>query len=83
VQIVVDTVSWPPDVLLEQAAAATGRRVLDLMLNGGEDHALVATVPPQASLPTGMLAVGRVADGVPGVHVVGWQPADDGWEHYG
>jgi thiamine-monophosphate kinase len=83
VQIDVDSASWPPDVLLEQAAAATGRRVLDLVLNGGEDHALVATVPPQAPLPTGVLAVGRVAQGVPGVRVVGWQPADDGWEHYG
>jgi thiamine-monophosphate kinase len=45
------------------------------VLTGGEDHALVATFPPDATLPEGWQVVGAVAAGEPGV-LVGGQPAD-------
>jgi hypothetical protein len=52
------------------------------VLTGGEDHALVATLPPSAVLPPGVVAVGTVGKGGPGVRVVGWEPSEQGWEHF-
>lgn len=57
-------------------------------LSGGEDHALLATFPPHASLPDGFRLVGRVAersdhgvlvDGEPYDGSAGWDPYRD-WD---
>ena len=54
----------------------------ELFLTGGEDHALVATLPPAASLPEGTRVIGRVLAGEPAVTVAG-APATGGWDHFG
>lgn len=51
------------------------------VLTGGEDHALVATLPPGAQLPPGCRPIGRISAGDPAVLVDG-QPATGGWEHF-
>ena len=45
---------------LRPIAAALGCDPLDWVLAGGEDHGLLATFPPNASLPPGFRRVGRV-----------------------
>ncbi|MCU1674403.1 MAG: thiamine-monophosphate kinase [Frankiales bacterium] len=52
----------------------------ELFLTGGEDHALVATLPPTAVLPDGCRVVGRVLAGE-GVTVAGEERVG-GWDHY-
>ena len=54
---------------------------LEQVLHGGEDHALVATLPAGSTLPDGCRAIGQVSAGVPAVLVDG-QPAAGGWEHF-
>jgi len=55
---------------------------LEDVLTGGEDHALVATLPPGAVLPEGVRAIGRVLAGAAAVQVDG-EPVTGGWEHFG
>ena len=69
VAIVVDRVPQPEGVDLEQA------------LTGGEDHALVACLPPGADVPLGVVVIGRVEAGE-GVRVPGFDPTSTGWEHF-
>ena len=61
---------------LQQVAAALGADPLAWVLTGGEDHALLATLPPGAALPHGWTAIGvvRTARHDPGVFVSG-EPA--------
>lgn len=54
---------------------------LDDALTGGEDHALVATVPAGTALPDSVLRVGSVTSGE-GVHVLGHEPRSTSWEHF-
>jgi len=59
---------------LAQVAAALGGDPLAWVLTGGEDHALVATFPPDAVLPHGWTTIGAVHDSDdegPGVRVDG------------
>jgi thiamine-monophosphate kinase len=58
--------------------AALGVDPLAWVLTGGEDHALLATFPPSATLPGGWTAIGAVlAPGdAPGVRVDG-RPAPE------
>ena len=73
---------------LQAVAAATGSDPLNLVLTGGEDHALVGSFAP-ADVPSGWSVIGRVSAlqeaGLvePGVRVDGeiWT-GDGGWEHY-
>lgn len=51
------------------------------VLTGGEDHALVATLPPGTPLPDGCRTIGRVSGGEPAVLVDG-EPAAGGWSHF-
>lgn len=67
-------------------AAATGTDAFDLVLTGGEDHALAATFPP-GRVPADWLPIGRV--GEPGeqgprVTVDGrhHEVASEGWTHF-
>ena len=67
-------------VELSGAALRPGRGVtLADVLHGGEDHALVATVPPHVTTPYPV--VGRVAAG-DGVWLDGGRVRPAGWDHY-
>jgi thiamine-monophosphate kinase len=66
-----------------RAALSDGVSLEDA-LAGGEDHGLVATVPPGTPLPEGVTAVGRVeplAAG-PAQVLLDGQPVHGGWEHF-
>lgn len=67
---------------LHAVAAATGADPLSFVLGGGDDHALLATFPPEAALPAGFRVIGTVSEGE-GVTVDG-APYDGptGWTHF-
>ena len=76
---------------LKDAAAALGRDPIDWVVTGGEDHALVATFPPDARLPKNWSVIGAVVDrpdlgDVPLVTVSGLPPGaytgPGGWRHF-
>ena len=54
---------------------------LDDVLTGGEDHALVATVPPGTPLPDGVRAIGRISAG-PAQVLLDGEPVTGGWRHF-
>jgi thiamine-monophosphate kinase len=64
---------------LDAAALADDAVPLQDVLTGGEDHALVATLPP-GPVPPGCRVVGRVVEGS-GVRVDG-RAVEGGWEHW-
>jgi thiamine-monophosphate kinase len=74
-----------PDVppRLAELGPALGIDPLSWLLTGGEDHALVATFPPDVVLPAGFAVIGAVAAGDPAVLVAG-RPydGDAGWTHF-
>jgi thiamine-monophosphate kinase len=70
-----------PEPLLA-VAAATGADPLSFVLGGGDDHALLATFPPGATLPAGFRVIGSVAEGE-GVTVDGAAyDGPTGWTHF-
>ncbi len=52
------------DEPLQAVAAATGADPLGFVLTGGDDHALVATFPPEVTLPDHWTVIGSVSDPV-------------------
>ncbi|WP_122817070.1 thiamine-phosphate kinase [Nocardioides pantholopis] len=68
---------------LHAVAAALNVDPLQFVLGGGDDHALLATFPDDASVPAGWQVVGSVAAGEPAVTVDG-APYDGptGWSHF-
>lgn len=88
VVLVVDTAALTVPPRLAEVAAALGKDPLGWVLTGGDDHALAATFPAGASLPSGWRAIGRVTAlsttaPQPGVLVDGapWD-GPDGWDHF-
>jgi thiamine-monophosphate kinase len=87
VAVDLDSTAFPIDAQLRATARRLGLDVLDWVLTGGEDHALVACFPAGSALPEGWHAVGRVlgrADAdAPPVTVDGraWRGAG-GWDHF-
>ncbi len=66
-----------PEGPLQQVAAALGADPLVWVLTGGEDHALVATFPPDTPLPDGWSEIGSVrAAGQDAGVLVSGEPAD-------
>lgn len=76
----------PVDPHLSRAAAALGAsdidtRVLDWMLDGGEDHGLLGTFPPGVPVPEEFTIIGRVRTGRPGEVTVDGRPrTPGGWD---
>ncbi len=69
---------------LRAASAALGASADRWVLDGGEDHGLLATFPGGVALPAAFRAVGRVRAGAPGVLVAGEaQSPTSGWDHFG
>ena len=68
---------------LADAARALGADPYGWILTGGDDHALLATFPPDAGLPEGWRPVGLVAEGT-GVTVDGkrYEDGPAGWDHF-
>jgi thiamine-monophosphate kinase len=69
---------------LVAVGAATNADPLSFILGGGEDHALLATFPDQASVPAGWTVIGEVCDGEPGTVTVDGAAYDGptGWTHF-
>ena len=70
---------------LVEAASAFNANPLVWVLTGGDDHALLATFPPERLLPEGVVAIGIVQDAEPGHHVlVDGRPYDGqaGHDHF-
>ncbi|MGH3096726.1 MAG: thiamine-phosphate kinase [Streptosporangiales bacterium] len=70
-----------PDEFHQVAAALGGADPMDWVLTGGEDHALLATFPSEASVPQGWRVIGQVRDGS-GVTVDGEPYEGTGWDHF-
>lgn len=67
---------------LQAVGAALGADPLQFILTGGDDHALLATFPDVASVPTGWQVVGEVQEGR-GVTVDGAEhDGPTGWTHF-
>ncbi|MCW2613659.1 MAG: Thiamine-monophosphate kinase [Frankiales bacterium] len=81
VHVDVESRRFERDALLGKAVRVIGGHPLDYVMTGGEDHALVATVPPGVVLPDGVLRIGLVRAGT-GVRVIGWKPTAQGFEHF-
>jgi len=62
-------------------SARLGTRV-DVALDGGEDHGLLATFPPQVALPAGFHALGVVTADAGVVLVDGEPHTQSGWDPY-
>lgn len=76
----------PVDPLLAEAAAVLGApdpgaRVLEWVLDGGEDHGLLGTFPPSATIPPGFTVIGRIRAGEPGEVTLDGRPrVPGGWD---
>lgn len=80
----IDVRKPPVPARLADVGAALGVDPVHWLLTGGEDHALAATFPPDATLPAGWAAIGEVRAGEPVVLVEG-RAYDDGaagWDHF-
>ncbi len=65
--------------MVEEPAMAISADAFDWVLNGGEDHALLATFSPEAKLPRAFKPIGLVADGS-GVWLDGEELPEGGWD---
>ena len=69
---------------LADLAGHCGSDPFDWVLTGGEDHGLLATFPPGATLPEPFRVIGTVGDG-PAAVTYGGQPppvSGTGWDHF-
>lgn len=82
VSIDIQTARLPDPEPLRAAALALGADWPDWALTGGEDHALVATFPPETTLPGDWTVIGTVGQGS-GVLVNSRpHPGIGGWNHF-
>jgi thiamine-monophosphate kinase len=66
---------------LQAMASAFNGDAMDWILQGGEDHAFVATFSDLAQVPEGWVVIGSVVGGS-GVTVNGEVVAQTGWDHF-
>lgn len=88
VDLTVDTATLEVPEPLQAVAAATGVSPYELILTGGEDHALAACFPAAQAAPDGWRIIGEVTacsgDSAPAVLVDGAAVAGrGGWDHFG
>ncbi len=81
VRVHIEAAAVPMAAGLREAAAELGVHPLDLALTGGEDHALVATLPAGAPLPPQVVRIGSVLPGT-GIGVTGHRVRTAGWQHF-
>lgn len=81
VHVDIESRRFDRDPLLSKAVRVIGGHPLDYVLTGGEDHALVATMPPGVELPEGVRRIGLVRAGS-GVRTIGWKPSSVGYRHF-
>lgn len=82
VHIVVDQEMLPIDDQVRETASAFNADPLGWVLAGGDDHALAATFPADASLPAGFEIIGEVVEGA-GVEVPGYRHIGaPGYDHF-
>jgi thiamine-monophosphate kinase len=68
---------------LQAAAAAYNVDPRIWMLSGGDDHALVACLPPDVAIPEGFVEIGSVESGSGNVTVDGSEPeGSSGFVHF-
>lgn len=79
IEITTDVLEVTPQ--MRDAAAALGVDPVRWLLDGGEDHALIATFPAGVELPAPWQRLGRVVRGR-GVYVDGQLSADLGFDHF-
>lgn len=86
VSVDLDRAALAPAAKLVEVGSALGVDPWTWVLTGGEDHAFLATFPPQRSLPEGWSVIGTVGEGS-GVTVDGvdWdhQNGPTGWTAFG
>jgi thiamine-monophosphate kinase len=82
VRLDIQSASLPGTGALTSAAARLGSDWREWALGGGEDHALAATFPQEATLPEGWTVIGSAGSGA-GV-LVDAQPwsGSAGWDHF-
>lgn len=66
---------------IDALSPAVGDAALDCVLNGGEEHTLLATFPAATALPAGWRRIGDARDGA-GVTLDGTQLRAGGWDHF-
>lgn len=76
----VDVSALPRDPLVDIAAAALGADPLAWVLGGGEDHALLATLPPGVASPYPVVGV---ATATPGIRWRGADAVPASYDHFG
>jgi len=67
---------------LAATAAAFNTEAMDWILNGGEDHAFVASFRSALDVPSGWVIIGQVEEGEPAVVVDGEVASAKGWDHF-
>lgn len=81
VALEIDTDALPVDPMLEAAGRRLGVPPLSWVAGGGDDHAFLATLPPDRELPAGVATIGRVVEGS-GVRWSGETPPASPHEHF-
>ncbi|WP_116112958.1 thiamine-phosphate kinase [Austwickia chelonae] len=67
---------------IEVISPVWGReKALEMVLTGGEEHALLGVFPPDVALPSGFRKIGEVLSGE-GVTVDGERRQGGGWDHF-
>lgn len=88
VEIHLDSSRLAIDEVLASTAAAYNLDPLQWVLGGGDDHALLATFPPDAHVPEGFIVIGEVAPAATAggplgrVLVDGAERPAQGWDHF-
>jgi thiamine-monophosphate kinase len=82
--VVLDVHAPAPTPRLVDVGSALGVDPVHWILTGGEDHALVATFPPDVALPEGWERIGEVREGDAAVLVDGapYEGGAAGWDHF-
>lgn len=79
----ISTREWQVPEAMQAAASAYHADPREWMLTGGEDHALLATFPPDSQVPPEFTVTGVVGEGPAGVTVDGESRSEDGgYRHF-